>query len=180
MRSTSPLRAAYSGIASVNDGAVETQILAPPPGACTSRRMAAGNWSFLHNGAPTAAQSIRSRRRSLRAVRVSFQGVRRVAPIRSALTPSSRLVRSRFWRSADGGASWTQIKPSLEPADSSMRPELAAPGCRTGPRQDVRARGASGNPTSRLFRSDSVASGATVFVNLSSSDVAIRATARTK
>jgi hypothetical protein len=76
------------------------------------------------------------------------------------------------WRSTDAGATWTEIKPSLDPANANMRPEIAVTSLPGGATRMYVYEGASGTPTSRLFRSDNVATGAPVFTNLSSSNVA--------
>lgn len=161
------------GVSSVTGGAVATAIPGAAAWGLYKSTDGGVNWTFLHNGAPAAAQCDTVAEAIVAGSPCSFQGVRRVA-----LDPSSPNIvyagsyARGVWRSADAGATWTQIKPSLNPADPSMRPELAVTALSNGATRMYVHEGASGNPTSRLFRSDSVASGAPVFVNLSSSDVA--------
>ena len=56
----------------------------------------------------------------------SVRGVRRVAldPGNANIVYAGSYGRG-IWRSNDGGATWTQIKPSLNSADANMRPEFA-------------------------------------------------------
>jgi hypothetical protein len=83
------------------------------------------------------------------------------------------------WRSADNGATWAQIKPSMNPNDVSMRPEIAVNKLANGNTRMYVGEGTSGpgSPTStaiysRLFRSDSVRTGAPTFTDLTSTDIA--------
>ena len=103
----------------------------------------------------------------------SVRGVRRVAldPSNPAIVYAGSYQRG-VWRSPDAGATWTQIKPSLNAADATMRPELAVTTLANGNTRMYVHEGSTGSPTSRLFRSDSVATGVPVFTNLSSSNVA--------
>jgi len=129
-------------------------------------------WTFLHNGAATAAACDTVAEASAAGSPCSLFGVRRVA-----LDPSNpdTIYAGSYgrgvWRSADGGATWQQIKPPIVPNNFDLRPEIAVTTLPNGATRMYVHEGA-GNPTSRLFRSDSVASGAPVFVNLSSSNVA--------
>ena len=77
-----------------------------------------------------------------------------------------------MWRSTDAGATWTQINPSLNPADANMRPEFAVTTLASGQTRMYIHEGAGtqGGPLSRLFRSDNVATGAPVFTNLQQRD----------
>jgi hypothetical protein len=75
------------------------------------------------------------------------------------------------WRSNDAGATWVQIHAALTTA-SDMRPELAVAALADGKTRMYIGEGASGSPTSRLFRSDDVATGSPVFANLTSANPA--------
>jgi hypothetical protein len=131
------------------------------------------SWTFIHNGSTSAADCDTVEKAIAGGSPCSLRGVRRVAidPSSPATVYAGSYGRG-VWRSADGGATWTQIKASLNPADASMRPELAVTALPNGDTRMYVYEGSSGNPTSRLFRSDSVGTGAPVFVNLSSSNVA--------
>ncbi len=159
------------GVSSVSGGGVSLIPGAAPWGLYKSTDGGA-TWTFLHNGAPLASQCDTVAEGSA-GPPCSLRGVRRVA-----LDPSDPNIvyagsyQRGVWRSNDGGATWTEIKPSLAGANNAMRPELAVTTLPNGKTRMYVYEGASGSPTSRLFRSDDVAAGAPVFVNLSSSSVA--------
>lgn len=131
-------------------------------------------WTFLHNGAPTAAACDTVGEAIAPGTPCSLRGVRRVAldPSNPSIVYAGSYSRG-IWRSTDAGATWTQIKPSLNAADANMRPEFAVNTLLGGATRMYVYEGSSGTPSSRLFRSDSVAAGIPVFVNLSSSDPAL-------
>jgi hypothetical protein len=160
------------GVSSVNGGAVTLIPGAAPWGLYRSTDGGA-TWTFLHNGAVTAAECDTVAEAIAAGSPCSLSGVRRVAldPSNPDIVYAGSYARG-VWRSSDGGGSWTQIKPSLAPTNSATRPELAVTALANGATRMYVYEGASGNPTSRLFRSDSVATGAPVFVNLSSSNPA--------
>jgi hypothetical protein len=163
---------AVAGVSSVTGGATSTIPGAAAWGLYKSTDGGA-TWTFLHNGAPLAAACDTVAEATAPGSLCSLRGVRRVA-----LDPSNpnTIYAGSYsrgvWRSPDGGATWTQIKPSLNSADANMRPELAVTTLSSGATRMYVYEGASGNPTSRLFRSDDVATGVPVFANLSSNNVA--------
>jgi hypothetical protein len=161
------------GISSVTGGAVATAIPGAAAWGLYKSTDGGTTWTFLHNGAAAAASCDTVAKAIATGGPCSFQGVRRIAldPSNPDIVYAGSYARG-IWRSPDGGATWTQIKPSLNPADTSMRPELAVTTLPNGDTRMYVHEGASGNPTSRLMRSDSVATGSPVFVNLSSSNVA--------
>jgi hypothetical protein len=75
------------------------------------------------------------------------------------------------WRSSDGGASWTQIKASLNSAVIQTRANLAVTTLPTGKTRMYVFEGNAGQNYSRLFRSDDVSTGAPVFTDLTSPSV---------
>lgn len=163
-----------AGISSVSGGAVS---LIPGAAAWGLYKSTDGGatWTFLHNGSPTAAQCDTVAEATATGSPCSLRGVRRVLldPLQPQTVYAGSYARG-VWRSVDGGATWTQINPSLNPADANMRPEIAVnvlPGDKTRMYIHEGAVGAA-NFTSRLFRSDDVATGAPVFTNLTSTSVA--------
>jgi hypothetical protein len=76
------------------------------------------------------------------------------------------------WRSNDGGATWTQIKASLNAAVSVTRPAIAVTTLPGGATRMYVYEGNTGSPYARLFRSDSVAAGAPTFTDLTSNSLA--------
>jgi hypothetical protein len=161
------------GVSSVNGGGVATMIPGAAAWGLYKSTDGGATWTFLHNGAADAAACDTVAEAIATGSPCSFQGVRRVAldPSNPDTVYAGSYARG-VWRSTDAGATWTQIKTSLNPANTSMRPELAVTTLPDGSTRMYVHEGASGNPTSRLFRSDSVATGVPVFLNLSSSDVA--------
>ena len=161
------------GVASVTGGAVATAIPGAAAWGLYKSTDGGATWTFLHNGAMTAGLCDTVAEAIVAGSPCSFQGVRRIAldPSNPDTVYAGSYARG-VWRSIDGGATWTQIKPSLNSADTSMRPELAVTTLPNGDTRMYVHEGSSGNPASRLFRSDSVATGLPAFVNLSSSNVA--------
>ena len=178
---------AVLGISSVSGGGVSLIPGAAPWGLYKSTDGGA-TWTFLHNGAANAADCDTVAEAIAGGSPCSLRGVRRVA-----LDPSSPdtvyagSYSRGIWRSVDGGATWTQIKPTLanHPADVSMRPEFAVTTLPNGKTRMYVYEGSSAGafanpppapptpiPTARLFRSDDVATGAPVFVSLSSNNPA--------
>ncbi len=76
------------------------------------------------------------------------------------------------WRSNDGGATWTQIKASLNAAVAVTRPAIAVTTLPGGATRMYVYEGNTGSPYARLFRSDSVATGAPAFTDLTSNSLA--------
>ncbi len=162
------------GVSSVSGGAVS---LIPGAAAWGLYKSTDGGatWAFLHNGSALAAQCDSVAEAIAAGSPCSIRGVRRVAldPTNADIVYAGSYVRG-VWRSADGGGTWTQIKPTLatNPLDTTMRPELAVTTLPDGKTRMYVYEGSTGSPTARLFRSDDVASGVPVFTNLSSANVA--------
>jgi hypothetical protein len=162
------------GVTSVNGGAVS---LIPGAAAWGLYKSTDGGatWTFLHNGAATAAACDTVDEATAGGSACSLRGVRRVVldPTNPSIVYAGSYSRG-VWRSPDAGATWTQIKPSLNAADANMRPEIAVTRLANANTRMYVHEGAVGAAgfTSRLFRSDNVATGAPVFTNLSNSSVA--------
>lgn len=163
-----------AGVSSVTGGVVS---LIPGAAAWGLYKSTDGGatWTFLHNGSAAAAQCDTVAEATAAGSPCSARGVRRVLldPHQPQTLYAGSYSRG-VWRSIDGGTTWTQINPSLNPADVNMRPEIAVnvlPGGKTRMYIHEGSVGAAGF-TSRLFRSDDVATGAPVFANLTSTSVA--------
>ena len=143
-------------------------------------------WALIHNGGPNPSLCNAANRAAqfLNAVpECSPRGVRQVVldPSNSNIVYASSYARG-IWRSSDAGATWTQIKPSINPAVIQSRAAMAVttlPSGKTrmyvheGNNNDPTAANAKANPnSSRLFRSDDVAAGAPVFTDMSSDNPA--------
>lgn len=131
-------------------------------------------WNFIHNGAPTAAECVGDLLEFQNGRTCSPRGVRSLAldPSNPEIVYAGSYARG-IWRSPDGGATWTQIKPSLNAAIIQTRPNLAVTTLANGKTRMYVYEGNIGAPYSRLFRSDDVATGAPVFTDLTSPDPAL-------
>jgi hypothetical protein len=142
-------------------------------------------WNFIHNGSVNAADCTGTIAEFNNMATCSPRGVRSLAfdPTNSEILYAGSYARG-VWRSPDGGATWTQIKPSLNPAIIQTRPNIAVTTLPNGKTRMYVYEGHVGarpNPTpppatipewSRLYRSDDVATGAPVFTDLTSPDPA--------
>lgn len=164
-----------AGVSSVSGGVVS---LIPGAAAWGLYKSTDGGttWTFLHNGAPTAAQCDTVAEATAAGSPCSVRGVRRIAldPSNSSVIYASSYSRG-VWRSVDGGATWAQIYASLNAADASMRAEFAVttlPGSKTRMYVYEGSTGSTAATTARLFRSDDVLAAAPAFTMLTSSDPA--------
>jgi hypothetical protein len=154
-----------------------TGITRPTPGAAKwglyKSTDGGASWTFIHNGSTSVAECTGTLAEWNNTGVCSPRGVRHVEldPSDPDTVYAGSYARG-IWRSPDAGATWTQIKPSLNPAIIQTRPAfdvVALPG--GGTRMYVHE-GNTGTPASQLFRSDSVATGTPEFTNLTSSNAA--------
>jgi hypothetical protein len=73
------------------------------------------------------------------------------------------------WRSTNSGGSFTQIKAALDPTQSTDRAEFAVTKLSNGNTRMYVGDGNTGSPAARFYRSDSVATGTPVFIDLTTS-----------
>jgi len=131
------------------------------------------NWSFIHNGSVDKSACTGDLTEFGNGGICSPRGVRALAldPTDPNIVYAGSYARG-VWRSPDGGATWTQIKPSLNAASITARPTLAVTSLPNGKTRMYVYEGAQGSPRSRLERSDDVATGAPVWTNLTSTSTA--------
>jgi hypothetical protein len=131
------------------------------------------SWSFVHNGSAKATECTGSQEEFANQSACSPRGVRQVEldPTDPDTVYASSYARG-IWRSPDGGTTWTQIKPSLNPAVIQTRAAFDVTLLPNGKSRMYVHEGNVGNPYSRLFRSDDVATGAPAFTDLTSPNVA--------
>jgi hypothetical protein len=134
------------------------------------------SWSFIHNGATTAAACTGSLTEYNNGSPCSPRGVRHIAldPSNPNIVYAASYARG-VWRSNDAGATWTQIKASLNAAIIQTRAAIAVTTLPNGKTRMYVHEGNIGLPSgqySRLFRSDDVSSGSPVFTDLTSADPA--------
>lgn len=164
-----------AGVSSVSGGVVS---LIPGAAAWGLYKSTDGGatWTFLHNGAPGAAQCDTVAEAIATGSPCSVRGVRRIAldPLNSNIVYASSYSRG-VWRSADGGATWRQIYSSLNAADASMRAEFAVTtlaGSTTRMYVYEGSTGSTAATTARLFRTDDATAAAPAFTMLTSNDPA--------
>ena len=163
-----------AGISAVSGGGVSLIPGAAPWGLYKSTD-GGTTWTLLHNGSANVASCDTVAEAITAGSPCSLRGVRRAAidPNNPNVVYAGSYGRG-VWRSSDAGATWVQVKASLNAADANMRPEFAVTSLGAQTRMYVHE-GSTGGPTfySRLFRSDDVAAGAPVFQDLSSPNPAL-------
>jgi hypothetical protein len=131
------------------------------------------NWTFIHNGSANAADCTGSLTEFNNGAVCSPRGVRNVKldPTNPDTVYAASYARG-VWRSPDGGATWTQIKPSLNAAVIQTRPSIDVTTLPNGRTRMYVYEGNAGQNFAQLSRSDDVATGAPTFTNLTSSNPA--------
>jgi len=131
------------------------------------------SWTFIHNGSADATLCTGDTNEFSNGGVCSPRGVRALAldPTDPNIVYAGSYARG-VWRSNDGGATWTQIKPPLNAALITDRPTIAVTTLPNGNTRMYAYEGAQGSPRSRLERSDDVATGAPVWTNLTSTSTA--------
>ncbi|MEP6469203.1 MAG: exo-alpha-sialidase [Chloroflexota bacterium] len=131
------------------------------------------NWSFIHNGSVNVADCLGNLAEFNNTLTCSPRGVRHIAfdPFDTNTIYASSYARG-VWRSTDAGATWTQIKQSLNNGLVQTRTAIAVTALPNGKTRMYVYEGNNGTDYSRLSRSDDVAAGAPVFTDLTSTSVA--------
>jgi hypothetical protein len=165
---------AIRGMSSVVTGGVVSNIPGAPQWGLYKSTDGGANWTFIHNGAnTTACGTFADQIANNGSSPCSPRGVRRVVidPLNSSILYAGSYARG-VWKSTDEGVTWTQIHLPLvnTPAVTTARPELAAT-VKAGKTRLYLAEGASGAPTSRVFRTDDAQTATTAagWVDLTSS-----------
>jgi len=128
-------------------------------------------WTFIHNGSANASLCDGSTKEAGNGDTCSPRGVRRVLidPSDPSTIYAGSYARG-IWRSNDAGATWTQIKGSLNPADTVTRPEFSVNKTPDGKTRMYVNEGNDGTNAAQFYRADSVETGTPVFNQLSSSN----------
>jgi hypothetical protein len=133
-------------------------------------------WTFIHNGSSDPTLCMNNAVEAADGDACSPRGVRRVVldPSNPDIVYAASYARG-VWRSMDAGATWTQIKPSLDPTFNIVRPEIAVVTLANGKTRMYVGEGSEDvpfSPPSQFFRSDDVTTASPTFTPLSSSDPA--------
>jgi hypothetical protein len=163
------------GASSVATGGIVTLVPGAPQWGLYKSTDGGATWTFLHNGAATAAEcaAIPLTTQAGNGTPCSPRGVRDIAldPADPNTIYAGSYARG-VWRSNDQGATWTQIKPSLNSAQNTTRPMLAVNRLASGDTRLYVAEGNVGAPYARLSRTDNARTGAPVFADLTSNNPA--------
>jgi hypothetical protein len=127
------------------------------------------SWALIHNGSTNVADCTGTITEFQNAGVCSPRGVRQVVldPVDSNTVYAASYARG-VWRSSDGGATWVQIKPSLNRAVIQTRPGIAVAELANGKTRMYVYEGNNGTNYARLFRSDDVRMGTPTFQDLTS------------
>jgi hypothetical protein len=130
-------------------------------------------WAFIHNGSTDPTTCTGDVVEAGNGTPCSPRGVRRVLidPSNVNTVYAGSYARG-VWRSTDGGTTWTQIKPSLNAASTTTRPEFSITKLSNGNTRMYVAEGNTGSPFSQLFRSDDVRTASPTYTALTSSNPA--------
>jgi hypothetical protein len=132
-------------------------------------------WAFIHDGSTNASECKGDLNEFNDQDACSPFGVRRVQldPSNPNIVYAGSYARG-VWRSTDAGATWVQIKPSLDSKNAAMRPEISVTTLPNGKTRMYVAEGATGasqsapNDFSQLFRSDDTTTASPTFIALTS------------
>jgi hypothetical protein len=130
-------------------------------------------FGLVHNGSANVAECTGSLAEFNNTTSCSPRGVRHIEldPGNSNVVYASSYARG-IWRSADAGVTWTQIKPSLNAEVIQSRAAFDVTRLPNGATRMYVHEGNVNTPYSRLFRSDSVATGTPTFLDLTSANPA--------
>jgi hypothetical protein len=130
-------------------------------------------FALIHNGSADVTECTGSLAEFNNTTSCSPRGVRHVEldPGNSAIVYASSYARG-IWRSTDAGASWTQIKQSINPAVIQSRAAFDVTRLPGGATRMYVHEGNVNTPYSRVSRSDSVATGTPTFIDLTSANPA--------
>ena len=134
-------------------------------------------WTYIHGGSANAADCANADPAvvATNSTPCTPRGVRQVVldPSNPNIVYSTSYARG-VWRSNDAGATWTQIKPSLNSAITTTLPWIAVTTLSNGKTRAYVGEGhtGAGGQYSRVFRSDDVATGSPVWTDLTSADPA--------
>jgi len=165
---------AISGMSSVCCSGVERIVI---PGAAPwgvyKTTDGGQTWSFIHAGGSTTTGCDNPAAVATNTLaNCTPIGVRQVVldPTNPDIVYASSYARG-VWRSNDDGATWTQIKASLDSTQTTTLPWIAVTTLNSGHTRMYVSEGNTGVEYSRVFRSDQVESGAANWTDLTSANI---------
>ncbi|MEP6666814.1 MAG: hypothetical protein ABJA81_10230, partial [Nocardioidaceae bacterium] len=113
------------------------------------------SWTFIHNGSASAGDCTGSAAEFANTATCSPRGVRafELDPVNPDILYAGSYARG-IWRSGDAGATWTQIKPSLNSGKIQTRPAFDVVKLANGNTRMYVAEGNTGANPSQFWRSD--------------------------
>ncbi len=168
---------AVRGVSSVTGGTVSLAPGLPPPGLWKSTDGGA-NFTQLSPEGVCLNPLLKGDAGKFQSTFGSARGVNHVefdpnyatnTTLYAAAFPRVTASGGGVWRSTDDGATFTQIKTALAPANINDRAEFAVTTASGLTRMYV-GDGNTGSPTAHVFRSDDVATGVPVFIDLTAAE----------
>src|SRR6266567_6924230 len=168
---------AVRGVSSVTGGGVSLAPGLPPPGLWKSTDGGA-NFTQLSPEGVCLNPLLKGDAGKFQSTFGSARGVNHVefdpnyvtnTTLYAAAFPRVTASGGGVWRSTDDGATFTQIKTALAPANINDRAEFAVTTASGLTRMYV-GDGNTGSPTAHVFRSDDVATGVPVFIDLTAAE----------
>ena len=165
------------GVSSVSSGGVVTLAPGLPPYGLWKSTDGGANFTLLNANDVCLSPTLAGSAGIIQASFGSTRGVNHVAldpststTIYAAAFPQNNAVqlntKGGVWRSTDSGANWTQIKTALNPGQNTDRAEFAVTKLGNGNTRMYVGDGNVGSPAARFYRSDNVATGTPLFIDL--------------
>src|SRR5438105_6364779 len=169
---------AVRGVSSVTGGTVRLAPGLPPPGLWKSTDGGA-NFTQLSPEGVCLNPLLKGDAGKFQSTFGSARGVNYVefdpnyatnTTLYAAAFPRLTVSGGGVWRSTDDGATFTQIKTALAPANINDRAEFAVTPITGGFTRMYVGDGNTGSPTAQVYRSDDVATGVPVFTDLTAAE----------
>ncbi|PYL68870.1 MAG: hypothetical protein DMF28_05315, partial [Verrucomicrobia bacterium] len=169
---------AVRGVSSVTGGTVSLAPGLPPPGLWKSTDGGA-NFTQLSPEGVCLNPLLKGDAGKFQSTFGSARGVNHVefdpnyatnTTLYAAAFPRLTVSGGGVWRSTDDGATFTQIKTALAPANINDRAEFAVTPITGGFTRMYVGDGNTGSPTAQVYRSDDVATGVPVFTDLTAAE----------
>src|SRR5438132_7548021 len=165
------------GVSSVSSGGVVTLAPGLPPYGLWKSTDGGANFTLLEAETVCLNPTLAGSAGIIQSSFGSTRGVNHVAldpststTVYAAAFPQNNAVqlntKGGVWRSTDSGANWTQIKTALNPGQNTDRAEFAVTKLGTGNTRMYVGDGNVGSPAARFYRSDNVATGTPLFIDL--------------